>query len=137
MRYISRIDSGYNHCYFVRVGCAIKSKTTKTFTDRLHGGKANALVAAKEWRNKQLKILLPKMATEYNYDANSQRHWGKGVSKSWDRRSDPPRLYIVGTYWDGNKGKQLHKGFSVNKYGYAMALRLAKQWRKLKLTTLL
>lgn len=134
MRYIARIDSGATHCYLVRIGFNIKSKKVRTFSDGVFGGQPLALLAAKKWRNQQLKILLPKMAKEYNYDINNQRHWGEGVSKSLDRRVDPPRLSIVASYWDGNNMKQLNKTFSVNKYGMEEAVALAKQWRNLKLT---
>ena len=55
MKYITRIDSGYTHCYFVRVGYDIEPKVQKSFNDNKYGGKTKALKAAKTWRDKQLK----------------------------------------------------------------------------------
>lgn len=134
MKYISRIDSGSTHCYWVRIGYNIKEKVQKSFPDQRHGGQDKAFNAAKLWRNKQLKTLKPILEKAYAYDVNNQRHWGKGWSESWDRKGEWDYLHIRGSYWDGRKGKQVHKQFSVNKYGYDKALLLAKQWRKLKLT---
>lgn len=74
------------------------------------------------------------MKSGYGYDQNGQRHWGKGVTETWQRKGAWDYLNITATYWDNNKNKQLHKQFSVNKYGYDKAMLLAKQWRKLKLT---
>lgn len=134
MRYITRIDSGSTHCYWVRIGYGIKEKVQKSFPDVRHGGQVKALFAAKKWRNQQLKELLPVMAKAYGYDQNEQRHWGTGVHEQWDTKGEWQYLSIVATYWDGEKGKQLHKNWSVNKYGYDKAIALAKQWRKLKIT---
>ena len=134
MKYISRIDSGCSHCYIVRVGYKIPEATHKTFSDGVYGGKRKALKAARAYRNKELKRLKPTLDKRYGYDTNNQRHWGKGVNETWDRKGDWEYLYITATYWDGRKKKQLHKVFSVNKYGYELAWKLAAQWRSLKLT---
>ena len=134
MRYIVRIDSHNTHCYNVRIGYKIKSKVNKSFADGRYGGTVNALIAAKKWRNQQLKKLLPVMQEEYEYDQNGQRFWGTGVNESWCTKKGWEYLYIRATYYDGARKKQLIKSFSVLKYGYDEAFALATQWRKLKLT---
>ena len=135
MKYISRIDSNYTHCYTVRVGYNIPEATHKTFADGVYGGKRKALKAAIVHRDKELKRLKVTLCKRYKYDKNSQRHWGVGVNENWDRdKNGYDYLHIVGTYWDGRKKKQVHKSFSVNKYGYELAWKLAAQWRSLKLT---
>ncbi len=134
MKYISRIDSGYTHCYFVRVGYDIKPKVVKCFSDMKCGSKRKALALAKEWRDKKVKQLGSKLFAANGYDANNQRHWGKGIHTALDLRYEPPRLSIRASYWDGKEMKQLAKSFSVNKFGYRKAMSLAKQWRKAKIT---
>lgn len=134
LKYITRIDSGSTHCWWVRMGYDIKEKVHKSFPDRRHGGSTGAYLAAKKFRDKELKRLLPLMKDAYKYDQNDQRHWGVGVTETWTRKGDYEYMSITATYWDGNRGKQLHKQFSVNKYGYELAWKLAAQWRSFKLT---
>ncbi|MBE9541678.1 MAG: hypothetical protein IMF01_05110, partial [Proteobacteria bacterium] len=58
-----------------------------------------------------------------------------GVTETWTNKSNGwAYLSITATYWDQNKYKQLHKAYSVGKYGYDKAWALAAQWRKLKVT---
>lgn len=134
-KYITRIDSGSTHCYWVRIGFGIPEKVQKSFPDLRHGGKQEAHKLALTWRNQQLKVLQPLMNKAYAYDINKQRHWGVGVCESWNRdRNGWDYLHIRAQYWNGLKKKQVNKQFSVNKYGYDKAMLLAKQWRKFKLT---
>jgi len=134
MKYISRIDSNNAHCYTVRVGYKIPEATHKTFSDSVYGGQRKALKAAIAYRDKEVKRLKITLGKRYNYDQNNQRHWGVGVNEQWGRKGEWDYLYITATYWDGQRKKQLHKTFSVNKYGYELAWKLAAQWRSLKLT---
>lgn len=134
MKYITRIDHKNTHCYWVRIGFEIKEKVQKSFPDQRYGGAIKAYKEAVKWRNAQLKILKPKMEKAYNYDTNGQRHWGEGVKEAWDRKGEWEYLHIRARYYDSKRKKQLTKSFSVNKYGYDKAVKLAKQWRKLKLT---
>ena len=134
MKYISRIDSKRTHCYIVRVGYQIPEATHKTFSDGMYGGKRKALKAAITYRNEELKRLKPTLAKRYSYDQNDQRHWGVGVNEAWTEKKGWQYLSITATYWDDPKKKQLHKSFSVNKYGYDLAWKLAAQWRSFKLT---
>lgn len=136
LRYITRIHDERNHtfCYWVRIGYEIDEKVYKTFPYKRHGGATKALMAAKNWRDKQLKTMIPIMDKAYNRDVNGQRHFGKGVTETWATKGDWEYLSITATYWDGKKGKQLHKQFSVNKWGYDKAVEMATEWRNFKLT---
>lgn len=135
LKYITRIDSGTTHCWWVRIGYIIEERVHKSFPDKRYGNRAKAFEAAKKWRDKELKRLRPLMDIAYNLDVNKQRHWGEGISESWSAPKNGWRyLNICGSYWDGRRNKQINKCFSVNKYGYDEAVKLAKQWRKLKIT---
>lgn len=135
LKYITRIDSGHTRCWWVRIGYSIEERVHKSFPDRRYGNRAKSFQAAKKWRDKELKRLRPLMDKAYNLDVNGQRHWGEGISENWSCKENGwCYLGIMASYWDNRKGRQLHKHFSVNKYGYDEAVKLAKQWRKLKLT---
>ena len=59
-RFISRIDSGSTHGYFVRTYKKGKVLEPKLFSDRKIGGKRKALEAAKAYRDKvRRKYKLP------------------------------------------------------------------------------
>jgi ribonuclease HII len=131
MKYISRIDAGSTHCYYVRAGYGIKECTNKTFSDTSYGGKRKALITAKQWRDKEIKRLAPKLRA---YRALRHRHFGVGVHLAKDKRFDPPKLSWRATFWSKPQDRQLTKTFSVNRYGNCKAKQLATQWRKLKLT---
>jgi len=131
LKYISRIDSNYTHCYYVRAGYGHDDIKNKTFTDGVYGGKRKALIAAKRWRDKEIKRTAAKTKA---YKALQRRHFGKGYSLSKDERFDPVKLSWRATYWSKAHNRQLTKTFSVNRYGYRLAKKLATQWRKIKLT---
>ncbi len=131
MRYISRIDSGHTHCYFVRAGYGIPECTNKTFSDGVYGSRRKALYAAKAWRDKEIKRLAPKLR---KYGKQQRRFFGKGVHVAKDNRFDPPKLSYRATYWSKEKERQLTKTFSINLYGKKQAKLLAEQWRNFMLT---
>ena len=54
MKYISRIDSGSTHCYWVRIGYGIKEKVQKSFPDLRYGGTVKAYRQAVKWRKLKL-----------------------------------------------------------------------------------
>jgi len=63
MKYISRIDSGSTHGYFVRTYKNGKVLAPKLFSDLKMGGKRKALRAAKDYREKmRRKYRLPAVA---------------------------------------------------------------------------
>ncbi len=51
MKFISRVDSGYTHGYFVRTYLRGRVLEAKLFSDRKIGGKMKALDAAKDYRD--------------------------------------------------------------------------------------
>lgn len=131
MKYISRIDADYTHCWYVRAGYGFKEATNKTFSDSLYGGKGKALIAAMKWRDKEIKKLKPKIIA---WQEKQNRHFGKGYHVAVDNRFDPPKESWRATYWSKKLGRQLTKTFSINRYGNARAKKLAKQWRNFMLT---
>ena len=128
MKYITRIDSGYTHCYFVRAGY-FKGSNSKCFTDGVYGGKRKALAQAKLWRDQQVKKFKSIIGKR-----NPRRHYGKGWYMSTDKRKDAVYLNAVAQWWDDTKNKQRQKSFSVNRYGYRKAVQLAKQHYKFMTT---
>jgi hypothetical protein len=63
LKYISRIDSGSTHGYFVRTYKDGKVLAPKLFSDLKMGGKRKALRAAKEYRAKvRRRFRLPAVA---------------------------------------------------------------------------
>lgn len=134
MKYIVRVDSGTTHCYNVIIGYKIDCGVNKSFADLKYKSKEKALIAAKKWRDQQVKKLLPLMQEQYKYDQNGSRHWGEGIFESWETKKGWMYLRIWASYYDKSKLKQFKKSWSVNKFGYDEAILLAKQWRKFKLT---
>ena len=68
-------------------------------------------------------------------DNNNQRYWGKGWAEEWKNRGNGYLYLEIRTwYYDAKTDKQTSKTFSVMKYGYDMAVKLAEQWRHLKET---
>lgn len=128
MKYISRIDSGYTHSYYVRAGY-FKGSNNKNFSDGIYGSKRKALAAAKIWRDQQVKkfkLIIGKR--------DPRRGYGKGWHKSIDKRLSGEYINIVAQWWDNKANKQRQKSFSANKYGYRAAVQLAKQHYKLMTT---
>lgn len=71
-------------------------------------------------------------------DNNGQRYWGKGWSEEWKKHNgEKTYLVIRARYYDKDKKKDVTKSFSVIKHGYGLAVSLAEQWRKMKLTGVL
>jgi len=131
MKYISRIDSGSTHCYYVRAGYGFKECTNRSFADGVYGGKYKALIAAKKWRDKEVKRLKPHVI---NWQAKQKRSFGKGYHIALDKRFDPPIKSWRATYWSKKLGRQLTKTFGINRYGFNQARKLAKQWRQFMVT---
>jgi len=121
MKYICRVDRERHHCW--KVGIAGKQDwgVTKDFFDRKCGGKDKSLDMAIKWRDKQLELLKNRLA----------EYVPKGWRETWYTRGGRSYLYIVTSYT--KKYKKKIKRFSVNKYGYDEAVRLALEWRKLQL----
>lgn len=131
---ICRIDQPTHrtHGFFVRV--ARKGKIHSAFfTDRKHGGKAAALVAAQQHRQQLLaKLGLPQRMSRRDW-AEIRRRKGSsnvvGVQKVISRRGKQPLTYWKAT-WSPEPKVVRRKWFSVKKYGAREAKRLAIQARQ-------
>lgn len=132
MKYIYRIDHGNQHCYQVIVGRGLKQKKSKAFFDGVYNGKRNALKQAKIYRDNAVKELAPLMELR----KRSLRTYGKNISEYWHTTGAWQYLNIKATFYDAKKKKQLAKSFSVNKYGYNEAVKLALEWKREQIETL-
>lgn len=69
MRYITRVDTEKNHCFFVRFQRTTRTgrrfnAAVKSFSDGVLGGKAAALAAAQKWRDETERELAPPQSRE-------------------------------------------------------------------------
>lgn len=126
---ICRIDqpAKHNHGFFVRLQRNGKIHSA-FFTDRKHGGEAQALAAAQQHQQKLLdRFGLPKQLSRRRW-AEVRRRKGlsgiHGVQKVVDRRFTPPRIYWKAT-WSPEPYVVARKQFSVRKHGASEARRLA------------
>ena len=131
---ICRIDqpSHRTHGFFVRV--MRKSKIHSAFfTDLKHGGKALALAAAQQHRQKLLaKLGLPQQMSRRDW-AEIRRRKGSsnvvGVQKVISRRGKRPVVYWMAT-WSPEPYVVRRKCFSIKRFGSRKAKRLAIQARR-------
>jgi hypothetical protein len=131
---ICRIDQPEkrNHGFFVRV--MRKGKIHSAFfTDLKHGGKAQALAAAKLFYEELLAIVGPPKAKSRQWWAEIRRRKGSsnvvGVQKIVDRRFRRPRIYWKAT-WSPEPYVVRRKWFSVKKFGAREAKQLAIRARR-------
>ncbi len=126
---IKRIDSTKTHGWQVHVrrGGVLK---TKLFSDRVHGGKRKALVAAKEYRDELLDDMAHLAKPLWKIDRKPKTNTGElGASKTeYTNRSGKKRTVITVTVREA-LGKPVNRKFSVDKLGYKEALKQAVAWR--------
>lgn len=132
LRYISRMDYGnYLVGWWVRISQRKGGWVQKHFPDRRHGGKAKALIAAKAWRDEQTaRLKLPEHIVHTN--ARSDKKQPKlpcGIFIVTHRKAGKLYAQMV-SVWQESEWVQARKTFSINKYGYDGALRLAKKARR-------
>src|ERR1039458_2978983 len=131
---ICRIDqpSHRTHGFFVRLQRKGKIHTA-FFTDKMHGGREQALAAAQEY----CRQLAAKLGTPLRM---SRRAWAEirrrkgssgivGVQKSVDRRFKRPRIYWKAT-WSPEPYVVRRRQFSERKFGDREARRLAIRARR-------
>ena len=133
-RNISRIDrETTSGGYLVRV--TRKGKLTwKYFYDSEHGGKRKALQAAKKHRDTletRLKAYSSKELARKERSNNTSGTVGVRLAVEADPRwpSNPEYEYWI-AQWSPRKGVRRTKRFSVEKYGYDEAYRLAVKARR-------
>lgn len=100
---------------------------SKHFSDAVHGGKEQALVAARRWRDEVLASVEPLSKREYQ-QIRTQRNTSGVAGVSWTRK-DGVELYCRATIRLPGKQDQ-QKCFSVKKYGRERAFALAVQARE-------
>ncbi len=111
-----------------------KAAVTKLFSDSVNGGYGAARVAARAWRDTQmaaLGLVQRKRDGNGHFVACSRNTSGKlGVRLCHDHNPDGS---ICRVYWEAKfmvDGKQRGRVYSVRKYGYEGAWRLAVAERK-------
>ncbi len=131
---ISRIDQPekHNHGFFVRVQRRGKIHSA-FFTDKMHGGRAKALVAAKRHHRRLVaKLGLPRRMSRRRW-AQLVRRKGTsgvvGVQKLMLKRRGVVREYWLAT-WSPKPYVAVRKFFSVRKHGYNRAKLLAMRARR-------
>jgi len=131
MRFITRIEQGNFNTYWVRLGGATKYYIQKSFADNKHGGKRNALLAAKTFRDTKQKMLYTKYGVILSKFRKSK---SKCVCLIHQEKNGTLYYFWRATFWDRVRKKQIKKSFSINKYGTLRAQRLAQQWHELKIS---
>ena len=133
LRGISRIDSKSTHGWFVR---AYRNGKTycKLFSDRKHGGKPNALEAAKLYHNilrEKLQEIPKESKTQRVVVSDSRNKTGEiGVSRT-SRKGPKGAIYeCYSVSWRPEPGVQKCTSFSIRKYGEKKAFRLAVEHRR-------
>jgi hypothetical protein len=131
---VSRIDqpSHRTHGFFVRLQRKGRMYSA-FFTDKMHGGREQALAAAQEHHRKlAAKLGLP-MQKSRRFWAELRRRKGStgivGVQRSVDRRFKPPRVYWKAT-WSPEPYVVRRRQFSARKHGGRKARRLAIRARR-------
>ncbi|MGD1088576.1 MAG: AP2 domain-containing protein [Verrucomicrobiota bacterium] len=131
---ISRIDQPekYNHGFFVRLQRNGKVHSA-FFTDKKHGGRARALVAAREHYQKLRGKLGPPKQMSRRLWAELRRRKSSsnivGVQRIVDWRSARPRTYWR-AMWSPEPYVIRRKMFSVKKFGARKARLLAIRARR-------
>lgn len=118
MRFIFKIHNTYSKTFVVR----IREEARQSFNSNDYKGILKAKKAAKKYRDKQEKIY------NSNHKAkllSRKKNYNECVYDIYDKRRDSWSVRAI--YNDGKKQK--HRSWSVDKYGYEKAEKLAYQWR--------
>jgi hypothetical protein len=131
LTYITRMDHGNTHGWWVRVYKDSKPVESKLFSDGVHGGKAKAKVKAQEHRDKVVKKnkITPvhmRKTREHSVDRRSTSGM-VGVTLSVSDKAGSLRVHWSARFME--KGRQRNVSFSVRKYGYEGAFRKAVRVR--------
>ena len=131
LTYITRMDHGNTHGWWVRVYKDSKPVESKLFSDGVHGSKAKAKVMAQEHRDKVVKKnkIVPvhlRKTREHSVDRRSTSGM-VGVTLSVADKAGSLRVHWSARFME--KGRQRNVSFSVRKYGYEGAFRKAVRTR--------
>ncbi len=131
LTYITRMDHGNTHGWWVRVYKDSKPVESKLFSDGVYGSKGKAKKQAQEHRDKVVKKhkIVPvhlRKTREHSVDRRSTSGM-VGVTLSVTDKSGSLRVHWSARFME--KGKQKNVSFSVRKYGYDGAFRKALKVR--------
>lgn len=131
LTYITRMDHGNTHGWWVRVYKDSKPVDSKLFSDGVYGGKEKAKKSAQEHRDrvvKKHKIIPVHMRKTREHTIDSRSTSGVvGVTLSMADKSGSLRVHWSARFME--KGRQRNISFSVRKYGYEGAFRQALKAR--------
>lgn len=131
LTYITRMDHGNTHGWWVRVYKDSKPVESKLFSDGVYGGKEKAKKSAQEHRDrvvKKHKIIPVHMRKTREHSIDSRNTSGVvGVTLSMADKSGSIRVHWSARFME--KGRQKNISFSVRKYGYEGAFRNALKAR--------
>jgi hypothetical protein len=131
LTYITRMDHGNTHGWWVRVYKNSKPIESKLFSDGVHGGKNKAKAKAQEHRDKVVKKnkIVPvhlRKTGEHSVDRRSTSGM-VGVTLSTAEKAGNFRVHWSARFMQG--GRQRNVSFSVRKFGYEGAYRKALRAR--------
>ena len=131
LTYITRMDHGNTHGWWVRVYKDSKPVESKLFSDGVYGGKNKAKAEAQAHRDKVVaknKIVPVHMRKTRQHSVDSRSTSGLvGVTLSVADKAGSLRVHWSARFME--KGKQRNVSFSVRKYGYEGAFKKAVRVR--------
>jgi len=129
MKYITRMDYQGTHGWWVRIFDSRKSngKVSKFFRDTKYESKEEGLREAKKFRDRHFNHLTRAQKT-IDHKGKLGKIYSEGVYVSWKTRGGFSYPYATASWSEG--GKQHHRQFSIEKYGYDEAWEKAKAVRK-------
>ena len=133
---LSRIDSGSTHGWFVR-GYKNGQTYSKLFSDKRHGGKNNALVVARGYRDElfdELSEIPNSPRARRIVTRDSRNKTGVlGVCRISKKGVNGKVTESYSVTWRPEPGVQKCTSFSIRKYGEEEAFRLAVELRREKM----
>lgn len=131
LTYITRMDHGNTHGWWVRVYKDSKPVESKLFSDGVHGGKLKAKKKAQAHRDAVVRKhrIVPvhlRKTREHSVDKRSTSGV-VGVTLSRAEKAGSLRVHWSARFME--KGRQRNVSFSVRKYGYEGAFRRALKAR--------
>ena len=131
LTYITRMDHGNTHGWWVRVYKDSKPVESKLFSDGVHGGKLKAKKMAQAHRDmvvKKHKIVPVHLRKTREHSVDKRSTSGVvGVTLSVAEKAGSLRVHWSARFME--KGRQRNVSFSVRKYGYEGAFRNALKVR--------
>lgn len=131
LTYITRMDHGNTHGWWVRVYKDSKPVESKLFSDGVHGSKEKAKRLAQEHRDKIVqkhKVVPVHLRKTHEHSVDRRSSSGMvGVTLSVADKAGSLRVHWSARFME--KGRQRNVSFSVRKFGYEGAFRKALKTR--------